>query len=268
LSSGYRGVRARPNSTFYAEIRSGDERISLGTFETAHEVARAYDAVAWRLGRSRRSMNFDNVTTRQQAEMLTPPPPAVTREQRQRQRELEQRLVIAEHDERLRLEWREQLPEDVAAMEAFYAEKAEEKAAVKVVKKADHEERRAKKAARKKEREEKAARKAARKKEEKKIAPARRRSSCRRPLPSTGRPLRCRRWPCRLASGTPSTRSTVVLVYGGGDVISSYFAMLKKISNMFWRCILEHPAEEHFRPLCSRCNLASPVEEISPSRSF
>jgi hypothetical protein len=53
-------------------------------------------------------------------------------------------------------------------MEAFYAEKAEEKAAVKAAKKADREERRAKSAARKKEREEKAARKAARKKEEKK----------------------------------------------------------------------------------------------------
>jgi hypothetical protein len=50
---------------------------------------------------------------------------------------------------------REQFPEDVAAMEAFYAEKAEEKAAVKAAKKADREERRAKSAARKKEREEK-----------------------------------------------------------------------------------------------------------------
>jgi hypothetical protein len=37
--------------------------------------------------------------------MLALPPPAVTREQRQRQWELEQRLVIAEHDERLHLEW-------------------------------------------------------------------------------------------------------------------------------------------------------------------
>jgi hypothetical protein len=167
-SSGYRGVRARLNGTFYAEIHSGDERIGLGTFETAHEAARTYDAVAWRLGCSRWSMNFDDVTTRQQAEMLAPPPPAVTREQRQRQWELEQRLVIAERDERLRLEWREQFPEDVAAMEAFYAEKAEEKAAVKAAKKADREERRAKSASSKKEREEKAARKAARKKEEKK----------------------------------------------------------------------------------------------------
>jgi hypothetical protein len=165
-SSGYRGVRARPNDTFYAEIRSGDERIGLGTFETAHEAARAYDAVAWRLGRSRRSMNFDDMTTRQQAEMLAPPPPTVTREQRQR--ELEQRLVIAERDEHLRLEWAEQFPEDVAAMEAFYAEKAEEKVVVKETKKADRDERRAKSVARKKEREEKAARKPTRRKEEKK----------------------------------------------------------------------------------------------------
>jgi hypothetical protein len=94
--SGYRGVRARPNGTFYVEIRSGEERIGLGTFETAHEAARAYDAVAWRLGRPRRSMNFDDITTHVQAEMLAPPPPTVTREQRQRQRELEQRLIIAE----------------------------------------------------------------------------------------------------------------------------------------------------------------------------
>jgi hypothetical protein len=64
-SSDYRGVRARLNGTFYAEIRSGDERIGLGTFEMAHKATRAYDAVAWRLGRSRRSMNFDDVSMRQ-----------------------------------------------------------------------------------------------------------------------------------------------------------------------------------------------------------
>ncbi|KAK1612151.1 hypothetical protein QYE76_035824 [Lolium multiflorum] len=44
--SGYHGVRARPSGRFDAEIRSGDERIRLGTFDTAHEAARAYDAVA------------------------------------------------------------------------------------------------------------------------------------------------------------------------------------------------------------------------------
>ena len=40
-SSGYRSVCARPNGTYYAEIRSGDERISRGTYGSAHEVASA-----------------------------------------------------------------------------------------------------------------------------------------------------------------------------------------------------------------------------------
>jgi hypothetical protein len=44
-SSSYHGVHARPNDTFYAEIRSGDKRIGLGTFDMAHEAAHVYDAV-------------------------------------------------------------------------------------------------------------------------------------------------------------------------------------------------------------------------------
>ncbi|XP_051219916.1 ethylene-responsive transcription factor 6-like [Lolium perenne] len=135
-SSGYRGVRTRPNGTFYTEIRSGEERIELGTFETVHETACAYDAVAWRLGRSRRSMNFDE--TRQQEEALAPPP-AVTCEVRQRHRELEQRLVVAERDEHMRLEWAQRFPEDVAVEVAFCAEKEEAKVAQKAVKKRDRE---------------------------------------------------------------------------------------------------------------------------------
>ncbi|KAK1699444.1 hypothetical protein QYE76_016141 [Lolium multiflorum] len=67
-ASGYFGVQARPSGRSDAEIRSGDERIRLGTFDTAHEAAGAYDAVAWRLGRSRRTMNFHDVWTREQAE--------------------------------------------------------------------------------------------------------------------------------------------------------------------------------------------------------
>ena len=58
--SGYRGVRPRANGTFYAEIRSGDSRVPLGTYATVAEAARAYDAAAWRLNRSRAQMNFQD----------------------------------------------------------------------------------------------------------------------------------------------------------------------------------------------------------------
>ncbi|XP_051229948.1 uncharacterized protein [Lolium perenne] len=124
-ASGYHGVRAWPSGRFDEEIRSGDERIRLDTFDTTHEAARAYDAIAWRVGRSRMTMNFHDVWTREQ---LAPPSPVIMREQKRRRRELEQRLIIVERDEALRLEWARQFPEDVAATEAFYAQKEEEKA--------------------------------------------------------------------------------------------------------------------------------------------
>jgi hypothetical protein len=66
-------------------------------------------------------MKFDDVWIRQQARALAPPPPAVMREQQRHQRELEQRLLMAERDVRLRLEWARQFPKDVVVMEAFYA---------------------------------------------------------------------------------------------------------------------------------------------------
>lgn len=34
-ASGYRSVRARPSGAFSAEIRSGEMRLSLGTFDSA-----------------------------------------------------------------------------------------------------------------------------------------------------------------------------------------------------------------------------------------
>ena len=58
--SDYRGVRARPNDTFTAEIRSTDERVSLSTYDMVVEAARAYAASAWRLGHPRDQMNFGN----------------------------------------------------------------------------------------------------------------------------------------------------------------------------------------------------------------
>ncbi|KAE8796670.1 AP2-containing protein [Hordeum vulgare] len=64
-SSGYRVVHERPTGAYYAEIRSGDVRLGLGTFETSNEAVHAYDAAAWRLGRPRAQMNFQDVYTRE-----------------------------------------------------------------------------------------------------------------------------------------------------------------------------------------------------------
>ena len=129
--SGYRGVRARPNGTFYAEIRSGDERISLGTFETAHAAARAYDAVAWRLGRSRRQMNFTDVTTAQQDRAVdrAPPPRLVTADERTAHRELQTRLLIAERDAQMMAEYRRTHLQEAAAEAELLATYAAERAA-------------------------------------------------------------------------------------------------------------------------------------------
>nr|XP_020185585.1 ethylene-responsive transcription factor 3-like [Aegilops tauschii subsp. strangulata] len=64
---GYRGVRPRPSCSFSVEIRFHEMRLGLGTFDTAHEAVRAYNAAAWRLRRPRRGMNFPNVATRERA---------------------------------------------------------------------------------------------------------------------------------------------------------------------------------------------------------
>ena len=127
--SGYRGVRARPNGTFYAEIHSGPTRIGLGTFETAHEAARAWDTAAWRLGRPRGGMNFRDVFTRQQAQDVAPPPRVVTKEDNRRNRAIQRRLAIAEADEQAMKLWAERFPEDVAAERNFYAQRKAERAA-------------------------------------------------------------------------------------------------------------------------------------------
>ncbi|KAE8771358.1 Protein TRANSPARENT TESTA 12 [Hordeum vulgare] len=122
-SSGYRGVRERPSGTYYAEIRSGDVRLGLGMFETAHEAARAYDAAAWRLGRPRAQMNFHNVYTREQAQNLAPPPRLIIEKDRAEHRQQQRLLLVAEEDERRMAEWRRRHPEDVAAENAYWAER-------------------------------------------------------------------------------------------------------------------------------------------------
>ncbi|KAE8801760.1 putative AP2 protein [Hordeum vulgare] len=112
-ASGYRGVRQRPNDGFYSEIRSGELRLDLGTFGTAREAARAYDAAAWRLGRPRAQMNFQDVYSLQQALDRALPPRLNTAEDRAEHAERQRRLLVAKEDERVMAEWRRYHPEDV-----------------------------------------------------------------------------------------------------------------------------------------------------------
>ncbi|KAI4968197.1 hypothetical protein ZWY2020_005309 [Hordeum vulgare] len=95
-SSGYRGVCERCIGVYYAEVRSGDVRLSLGTFKTSHEAARVYDAAAWRLGRPRAQMNFQDVYTREQAHDLAPPPRLITDQDREEHRRRQRWLLVAE----------------------------------------------------------------------------------------------------------------------------------------------------------------------------
>ncbi|XP_020191896.1 uncharacterized protein [Aegilops tauschii subsp. strangulata] len=134
-SSGYGGVHARPSGVFYAEIRSDETRLGLGTFGTSHEATHAYDAAAWRLRRPRRETNFPEVATRE----LAPPPWLVTDEDRRINRRRERRLGIAEMDEEAMAVWRQCFPEDVANEREIYAQRRADRAAY-------HEDRRTRKA--------------------------------------------------------------------------------------------------------------------------
>ncbi|XP_048553842.1 ethylene-responsive transcription factor RAP2-3-like [Triticum urartu] len=122
-SSGYRGVRARPNGWYSAEIRSGDVRLGLGTFRTAHAATRTYDAAAWRLERPPSQMNFRYVHTSEQAQAVAPPPRLITDQDYADHIRLQRRLLVAEEDEQAMAEWRRRHPEDVANERAYWAER-------------------------------------------------------------------------------------------------------------------------------------------------
>ncbi|KAE8819246.1 Glutamyl-tRNA(Gln) amidotransferase subunit A [Hordeum vulgare] len=68
-------------------------------------------------------MNFHDVYTREQAQVVAPPPRLITDQDREDHRRRQCRLLIAEEDERAMAEWRRRHSEDVAAENAFWAER-------------------------------------------------------------------------------------------------------------------------------------------------
>lgn len=139
--SGYRGVRPRANGTFYAEIRSDDSRVPLGTYTTAAEAARAYDAAAWRLNRSRRSMNFQDCRNTQEAANRAPPPRLVTVDDRREHRLRATLRLVEDWDQRVVDDWYRNHPREAReemdfknTQAAERAERREDREARRVVK--------------------------------------------------------------------------------------------------------------------------------------
>ncbi|XP_020162137.1 uncharacterized protein [Aegilops tauschii subsp. strangulata] len=127
-ASDFHGVRERPSVAFSAEILFGEKRLILGTFDTAEQAARAYDAAAWRLRRPGREMNFSDVSS-QRAQDLAPLPRLFTDEDRRVHRRRMRRLAIAEMDVQALVLWRERFPQDIVDERQFYEQRRTERKA-------------------------------------------------------------------------------------------------------------------------------------------
>jgi hypothetical protein len=54
------------------EFSDAGHRWWLGTYPTSHEAARAYDVAVWHAGRPKEHLNFPEIESRADAEMLVP----------------------------------------------------------------------------------------------------------------------------------------------------------------------------------------------------
>ena len=129
-STGYFGVRKRPSGFFGAEITAGRERVWLGTFPSAEEAARAYDAQAWRFGRPLEALNFPENPDRATAEFLAPKPRLQTQQERREHARIVRRLDEAEAAEQARMH-AERHPEDLQAEVNYCVEREAERTAIR-----------------------------------------------------------------------------------------------------------------------------------------
>ncbi|KAF7074116.1 hypothetical protein CFC21_079026 [Triticum aestivum] len=70
--SGFFGVRQKPSGNWGVEFSDAGRRWWIDTYPSAHEAARAYDAAVWRAERPREHLNFPEIESRAEAEMLVP----------------------------------------------------------------------------------------------------------------------------------------------------------------------------------------------------
>ncbi|KAI4990231.1 hypothetical protein ZWY2020_038594 [Hordeum vulgare] len=70
--SGFFGVRQKPSGNWGVEFFDAVRRWWIGTYPSAHESVRAYDVAVWRAERPREHLNFPEMESRVEAEMLVP----------------------------------------------------------------------------------------------------------------------------------------------------------------------------------------------------
>ncbi|XP_020146741.1 uncharacterized protein [Aegilops tauschii subsp. strangulata] len=70
--SGFFGVRQKPSGNVGVEFSDARRRWWIGMYPSAHEAARAYDVTVWRVVRPRAHLNFPEIESRVEAEMLVP----------------------------------------------------------------------------------------------------------------------------------------------------------------------------------------------------
>jgi hypothetical protein len=88
-----------PNGTFYSELHAGGFRLTIHTYDTPELATRVRCGhVATRA--PRRDLNFPDVASVAEAEVLMPPPCLIIDEDRRHRRHAPCRLLIVEHDER------------------------------------------------------------------------------------------------------------------------------------------------------------------------